>query len=539
MQQEARNTERHNSWQSSSNRFKSRDTKINFVSGGTMRLDELDDLAPQDGQQDVEEPKTAGEAAAEDSRDIPKQPDTSEEKELFFIDIDGEKPTTATSGPKQIVLPRSLSVSDSSEDEVVFPGRSNNWSRFRSSHRVNPMSPGSAAVLNVTTGVETLRDELRFTVTRNSPQGMTDSEVSPLTMPIRDKQSASEKTRLEKNPGRHRRRPGSTMAEEEAEIIADYIANMDKDDDSSASVSTGFPTSEDGSDVGDITGMRSPSLTPGELKQLEDIHISDDTPFEIGHVFSKRLKRVSLQYLITGKGETPDKARWIPRELLTMPGAQEKIQAFEQDVSARRSGETDEDSRVHMKGTPWEGNRSQTVKLGGEHSKGLFVHMSRDDQDAVPDDAVDSVYSAELLAREHRLAQEGRRKKGSRKQKSPSAAAFSDALDQDPYFGFDIMDFHRPSLRKKPKGARHIAAFELSDTDLELQLENAWENDRTKKKARKQQREQLRSRGLLGKKTGKADSRSKYAFGMSMDDLKSEVQDFLLSPSERYVHEIW
>ena len=60
----------------------------------------------------------------------------------------------------------------------------------------------------------------------------------------------------------------------------------------------------------------------------------------------------------------------------------------------------------------------------------------------------------------------------------------------------------------------------------------AWENDRSKKKKRKQEREELRAQGLLGKK-GKPDLKVKYAEGISMPQLKSEIKDFLLSSMER------
>jgi hypothetical protein len=65
-----------------------------------------------------------------------------------------------------------------------------------------------------------------------------------------------------------------------------------------------------------------------------------------------------------------------------------------------------------------------------------------------------------------------------------------------------------------------------------LKLEQAWENDRAKKKARKQQRAELRS--LLGRTESQPDLEAKYPGGMTMDDLKSEIKAFLLSPSDRY-----
>ncbi|KAJ5162460.1 hypothetical protein N7492_007852 [Penicillium capsulatum] len=114
----------------------------------------------------------------------------------------------------------------------------------------------------------------------------------------------------------------------------------------------------------------------------------------------------------------------------------------------------------------------------------------------------------------------------------PSASAFADALESDPYYGFDIMDFDRPSLRKKSKGKKPPALEDLmlSDSDLDFQIHEAWHNDRKKKKTKKKEREELRSQGLLGRDPGDADLKIKYAKGMNMEDLVTELRSFLLSP---------
>ncbi|GFF26778.1 protein SQS1 [Aspergillus udagawae] len=116
-----------------------------------------------------------------------------------------------------------------------------------------------------------------------------------------------------------------------------------------------------------------------------------------------------------------------------------------------------------------------------------------------------------------------------------SATAFADALESDPFYGFDIMDFNRPSLRNKTKGKQRAFDLSLSDSELELQLERAWRNDREKKKTRKQQREELRAGGLLGRNANAPDLRAKYSSGFDVDDLKLEMRSFLLSSKERKV----
>ncbi|KAL4959502.1 putative R3H and G-patch domain protein [Aspergillus stella-maris] len=109
-----------------------------------------------------------------------------------------------------------------------------------------------------------------------------------------------------------------------------------------------------------------------------------------------------------------------------------------------------------------------------------------------------------------------------------SAAAFADALEQDPYYGFDIMDFSRSSLRKKKK--KHgLVDFGGIDSELEDELISAWDKDRSKKKSKKKEREELRAQGLLGRRKNDPDLKIKYADGIGIEDLKAEIRLFLLS----------
>ncbi|KAL4792687.1 hypothetical protein BDV19DRAFT_245876 [Aspergillus venezuelensis] len=109
-----------------------------------------------------------------------------------------------------------------------------------------------------------------------------------------------------------------------------------------------------------------------------------------------------------------------------------------------------------------------------------------------------------------------------------SAAAFADALEQDPYSGFDIMDFSRSSLRKK-KNKHGLVDFGDIDSELEDELISAWDKDRSKKKSKKKEREELRAQGLLGRRKNDPDLKIKYADGIGIEDLKAEIRLFLLS----------
>jgi hypothetical protein len=119
-----------------------------------------------------------------------------------------------------------------------------------------------------------------------------------------------------------------------------------------------------------------------------------------------------------------------------------------------------------------------------------------------------------------------------------SATAFADALEQDPYYGLDVMDFSRSSLKKnknKNKNKKFIdhPGFDGLDSELEDGLINTWNNDRLKKKMKKREREELRAQGLLGRRRNDPDLRIKYADGINIEELKSEIRLFLLSPKNR------
>lgn len=128
-----------------------------------------------------------------------------------------------------------------------------------------------------------------------------------------------------------------------------------------------------------------------------------------------------------------------------------------------------------------------------------------------------------------------RPKRGRKSDQFPDAGLMADVLEQDPYGGFDIMDFERPSLKAKPKGRKSAGALPeellaLSDDDLRDNLSNQWANDRSKKASRKAEREELRQLGLLssGKKNKfKSDLSVKYQEGITMAQVRVEFREFL------------
>ncbi|KAK4068476.1 uncharacterized protein Triagg1_7415 [Trichoderma aggressivum f. europaeum] len=111
-----------------------------------------------------------------------------------------------------------------------------------------------------------------------------------------------------------------------------------------------------------------------------------------------------------------------------------------------------------------------------------------------------------------------------------------DLDDLEEQAGFDFMDWERPSLRrKKGKGRRLQLLGDDIDSDLEEQLQSAFNNDRLKKAQRKKEREELRAMGLLGKK-GQVDLRAKYSTGITMSQVAEEVKLFLIGSQETHVY---
>lgn len=132
----------------------------------------------------------------------------------------------------------------------------------------------------------------------------------------------------------------------------------------------------------------------------------------------------------------------------------------------------------------------------------------------------------------------GTRRRGGRKSDNfPDASLMADVLEANPYGGFDVMDFERPSLKRKSKGRKSAGALPeelalLSDEELIGELQSAWMNDRSKKKQKKAEREELRALGLLGgkgkkNKFTKPDLHQRYQEGITLSQIKIELEEFL------------
>lgn len=109
----------------------------------------------------------------------------------------------------------------------------------------------------------------------------------------------------------------------------------------------------------------------------------------------------------------------------------------------------------------------------------------------------------------------------------PSAREVADAFDD-----LDLMDWGRHNPPRKPKSKRGQPTFDISDSELEETLQATWKADRLRKTEKKQQREELRAQGLLGKNVDPNDPRVKYQDGMTLDQIKEEMRTFLCGTDE-------
>lgn len=109
----------------------------------------------------------------------------------------------------------------------------------------------------------------------------------------------------------------------------------------------------------------------------------------------------------------------------------------------------------------------------------------------------------------------------------PSAREVADAFDD-----LDLMDWGRHNPPRKPKSKRGQPTFDISDSELEETLQATWKADRLRKTEKKQQREELRAQGLLGKNVDPNDPRVKYQTGMTLQQIKEEMRTFLCGTDE-------
>ena len=275
------------------------------------------------------------------------------------------------------------------------------------------------------------------------------------------------------------------IEDEEAAIIADYIANMQADN-----------------DTGDASDNRQPSIDKHAFNVTRDLGGTDSE---------------AVPNEVTSDGDTSDDS---PNDESSDGSDQRRRRDFDDFPDDTISDGSDQRRRRELD----DDDEQMALMLAKQEELGLG------DDDVLND--ADSDYDEDDLELASKTTPR-RRKKGSSKQAQivqrkgqyPSATEMADAFDDLDL----VMDWHRPSLnnfKKQPK------SFNVSDSELEVAMNLTYQKDRQKKAEKKKAREELRSQGLLGKNVKPDDLRVKYRGGMSLDDLANELEAFLIGTQE-------
>jgi hypothetical protein len=473
MQQEARNTETHTrDWLSSNLRHKA----VKFIKAGELERSEFETV-DQAGQENNDlvghDPKKSPPPAAS-----PPEPSQEDLERGFFFDAIPQA-VTDTGLPDPIPRTHLSDLDDSSEDEVVFTGR----------------GTGARPIV-----IETSQEELNVLLQAPSTElPTTQRETAPVNAQTHIHRSKPSHDRAQSRVQDAR---GWTR-EDEDNMLADYIANMDSDYHEDAYCRMQVEL-EGGIDVAQAT-TGSKDEDGGPLPHLDRTTLeSVMKEAQVQSSIDGKCTRLRAGYQIIPNVEGPVLSRMrLDTETDEVPDSSDDDDDDDEDE------EDDED----------EGD------------------MNPDSTDEFDVDSDDEDLDTELLE-DLAINYLADKKKGGRAGKISfaSATAFADALEADPYYGLDMMDFSRPSLQKKGKGKKPPALdLMFSDSDLEAHLHEVWQTDRKKKKAKKKEREELRAQGLLGRSTGEADLKVKYSKGINLEELITELRSFLLSSHTRCV----
>lgn len=633
LSEEARNTERHHSWNSD---LKLRHSRVAFISAGTSNAEDLNPVIQKSGHRDEatessikEKSKATAKASEQQSKNHTITPDgpmsnmtlndpqsglipqdkskegfdsmsernnverdlrnVGARSEVFFTDMKGADKTIPTGlAPPITRRSPSPSSSDSSDEIIVFAGRRHPYNKDDQKHTSEARARDSNGQGTQKMSQPSRHCSFMATVVDDPINIITESiHSSPIHRPPSFSASGSGRfsshlngssgaTATKTGPRRRKRRPRKERKDEG--ILDDYIANLRHGGDLEASVEAsmlnqcdlgGSDTAEWQDEVDSLTTGRvekdpltiSEEWDSADLEDFDELSTSNEALDRIEQVLSKRERASGVQYLVIGAGHTVDDARWFPVSSLNIPGAEALIQEFEDEAELNgllhssdmsdasltideqvaqdlQEDLKDQEDEKHLedrrKGTMTDEQIARLLSKQEELGLGSNDLIIFDGGD-VGTDSEEEIHLDGLWERAVTHRAPSRSKRTNRSQSNfPSATAFADVLDQDPYNGFDVMDQERPSLRKRPKGRRGKISMELSDSEFEQSIQTAWEKDRTKKKMRKQGREELRAQGLLGKKD-RIDLKAKYPEGMSMTEVKTEIRDFLISSMERYV----
>ncbi|KAI0121603.1 hypothetical protein BJ170DRAFT_127334 [Xylariales sp. AK1849] len=261
-------------------------------------------------------------------------------------------------------------------------------------------------------------------------------------------------------------------SDEEAALIADYIANMDDDDDQEADAQSGLGTHAFHK-LRDLGGTDSDAV-PGDV--TEDEISTDISDSEADNAESSDAQRHRIEL--------------ADARMARMLAKQEDLGLGGDNIvlyDGLDSGDDEGEGKWQMapKMTPRRKKKGSTKNAKIIEKKGQYL----------------------------------------------SATAMADAFDD-----LDLMDWHRAALDNFNQAAKRASTVpHVSDSELEETMNMSFQKDRLKKAEKKKEREALRAQGLLGKNVNPDDIRLKYLGGMSKDDLAFELEQFLVGTDEQLI----
>jgi hypothetical protein len=265
--------------------------------------------------------------------------------------------------------------------------------------------------------------------------------------------------------------------------------------------------------------------TPDQLRDLDGMSTSSaDYERAIARIINKRDRVSGPQYLVVYEGSVADDARWLSEASLGTPSDLALIEKFEAELLARpqhtSSSSSSDDSEFD--------EDEQDLEADDE---AIARFLQKQEEMEIDSDEADLYGAGDYMSFSRPNKSHQSRLGGGRRAEPsfPSASAMADALTMDPYGAFDIMDTNRPSLRALKKGRRGQPPPELEDLDMNEQLLSAWAADRTKKRIKKAEREELRKQGLLGRKGKAPDLSVKYKEGVEIMEVTEEIRTFMVS----------
>lgn len=498
--------------------------------------------------------------------------------ETFIIDTTGAQPFTTGLPPPRVRSP-SPAPSNSSEEVILFGGRDSTGKAIR---RASPIRTARSFQRTINDDIPkaTTANSAAKPSTRNASPAQTvsstkykkptidvvqDDEEEDVPVIMQEVKPASTDNRSPSQPSTGARRSNKQILEDE--LMADYIENLKEQGldliapysqrELGGTDSEGWvPEEED-----NILEERNDVWTKSDIDDFDNMSTSDGNIGIVEEILSKRERINGVQYLIVWEGTSMDEARWVPELALVDQQAKEMIDKFlvEEQLIAEAfctysesdssdddlldgpdgdSEDDDEDLRAEreIERKIERMSDEQVARLLakqeelGMGSESLVLFDGLDGDDGEEGDADDGFMPASASRRRPRVNNKTQERA---KSEFPSATMTADAYD-----GFDVMDFERPSIsvKKRTKARKGKPVFELSDSELERSMNDAWDLDRHKKSAKKREREELRAAGLLGKgRPGKPDMKAKYKEGMNIEDIKEEMRDFLMGDNTTFV----